>query len=89
MTDPEKPEVRIRSIAGYLAELEDQPEYVERADDFEKFKKRLQLHGFQMSRLAVVVRHDYSPDDLSEPTLHTCSENPTDFSSFLLSVINF
>ncbi len=55
VTDPEKLEVRVQAFAGHLAELEGQPEYTDKAGDFEQFKKRLQLHGFQMARQIVAV----------------------------------
>ena len=55
VTDPEKLENWIKMFAGHLAQLEGQPEYVEKSILFEQFKDRLKLYGFQIARQIVVV----------------------------------
>ena len=55
VTDQEKLENWEKAFAGNLAILEGQPEYEEKADLFEQFKKRIKIYGFQLARQIVVL----------------------------------
>lgn len=55
VTDPEKLETWIQNFSGNLKQLENQPEYAEKAVLFEQFKNRLDIHGFQLARQIVVI----------------------------------
>jgi len=55
VTDPTKLEHWTKLFATSLAQLQGNPEYKEKAELFEQFKKRIEIHGFQMARQIVVV----------------------------------
>lgn len=55
VTDPVKLEHWTNLFAANLAQLKGNPDYDEKAALFESFKKRVEVHGFQLARQIVVV----------------------------------